>query len=127
MTTDNVVKLPRRPADNRAKARRSRDLLTDGLGLWLRIQSAFTGASLLDATPPALTLIWERHKTAARPWGRVLGSLRYLWGAVHTAIVAPALYFLVWATDSFPKLAVTIAALVTTLLWFPHFTFTIAI
>ena len=115
---------PRRTA--RAPAREK--ATTDGLGLWLKIQSAFAGASLLDATPPALLLIWERHCTAAKAWDTwLLRYPRFAWGAVHATMVAPLLYFLVWATDSGPKAFAALLVIVTTLLWLPHFTITFTI
>ena len=137
-TNDNVVELPRRPADNtlppkfakadHAPVRAREKTTTDGLGLWLKIQSAFAGASLLDATPPALLLIWARHMTAAKAWDTWLPRWpRFAWGAVHAAIIAPVLYFLVWATDSGPKALAALVVIITTLLWLPHITITITL
>ena len=142
--SDNVVQLPVRPSEADpaetlpkyqpkadwapAPAPAREKISTDGLGLWLKIQSAFAGASLLDATPPALLLVWERHRTAAKAWDtRLLRWPRWAWGAVHVTMIAPVLYFMVWATDSGPKALAALLVIVTTLLWLPHLTITITL
>ena len=140
MTAPDVADvLPLRPADSAPKGANARTTpagprtrvgktTADGLGLWLRLQSAFAGASLLDATPPALILIWERHCTAAKAWNTwMLRWPRYAWGAVHTCLIAPVGYFIIWATDSIPKAIGTLIVLLTIALWFPHYTITITI
>jgi len=143
MTAPDVADvLPLRPADGPQDAlpkysnarttpagpRTRVEKTTDGLGMWLKIQTALGGASLLDATPPALLLIWERHCTAAKAWDhKLLRGPRYAWGAVHVTMIAPVFYFIVWATDSIPKAFGTLLTIATILLWFPHFSITITI
>jgi hypothetical protein len=118
---------PASPTADRAQRAREKKF-TAGLGLWLRLQTALAGGSLIDNGMPALLVVWARHEQAAKAWKtRFLRWPRWAWGVVHTWVICPVLRTLEWGTESFPKLAFVVTALVTTLLWFPHFTITITL
>lgn len=133
-TNDNVVELPRRPsaadpledlppkfnaqsAPAPAPAHEKRAWLSGArLQLQMRLAGLLTGVSPLVSPSPALLTIWARHTAAARHY-------RHWWarwptwgyGLVHTWLFATPAYFVIWASDSRPKLLVTVAVLVTTL------------
>jgi hypothetical protein len=99
-----------------------------GIGWWLQLQTVLAGGSLIDVGMPALLVVWARHEQAAKAWKtRWLRWPRWAWGVIHTWAVCPVLRTLEWGTESFPKLAVVLAAIYTTLMWFPHFTITITL
>jgi hypothetical protein len=137
MTSDSKVAdvLPLRPADhgsadplsrpeggpaspNAQRAQRARE---GGKTLWAwgtlgRLQLLLSGASVIDSAPPALLVIWSRHSAAARFykhwWARWPG---FAYGFLHTFVLAAPAYFLVWATDSRPKLVATAVVIIATL------------
>jgi hypothetical protein len=73
--------------------------------------------SLVHAQPPTFAQAWDRHLECARHYDALLLRWpRYWWGAVHTAVIKPALNFAEVASASPAWLFVTAA--VGTLIWY---------
>jgi hypothetical protein len=68
-------------------------------------RAVVSGAAAWESQPPSLAQLWAHHAASARFYdaGLIRGP-RYVWGAVHIAIAAPA-YLLVLVTDSVWKIA----------------------
>ena len=140
MSDNVVVELPRRPsaadpaeeqlppkfnaqsAPAPAPAREKRAWLSGAwlsgarLQLQLRVAGLLTGVSPLISPSPSLLTVWARHTAAARHYRHWWARWPTWWyGLVHTWLLATPAYFVIWASDSRPKLLVTVAVLVTTL------------
>jgi hypothetical protein len=79
------------------------------------VNGVLAGSSVLHTPPPAIMAVWAQHCAAARYYnGWILRWPRFIYGAWHTWTVAAPAYFIVWATDSMPKLMATVAVLALT-------------
>jgi hypothetical protein len=82
---------------------------------WVRLQLLFAGASVID---PMLKL-WMEHTASAKAYEHRWARWPVLaWGVVHAWVMAPAVYFWLWATRSLPRAGVTAVVIATTLWWF---------
>jgi len=69
------------------------------------------GSDLLTRQPPSIAAVWARHIASGRHYNAgLLRAPRYLWGMIHTPLVA-AVYLLSWVASSLPLLLFTAISL----------------
>lgn len=102
--------------------------LTASKAITQRIQAGgkllASGAALLDkpgslvhAQPPTFRQAQDRHHECASHFEALLLKVpRYAWGYFHLLIIMPALYLVVWVTESPARFFVTAAVIA--IIWF---------